>query len=53
MRALYSVKRPAMLDRLLGDDYDQTVVAELGIDIYIYDPASPTVLTIPIPQTPI
>lgn len=33
MRALYSVKRPVILDRVLGEDYDQTVVAQLGIRI--------------------
>jgi hypothetical protein len=33
MRTLYSVKRPAILDRLLGDDYDQNVVAELGTNL--------------------
>lgn len=30
MRALYTVKRPPILERLLKDDYEQTLVAELG-----------------------
>lgn len=39
MRTLYSVKRPAILDRLLGDDYDQNVVAELGIHFVFGSPS--------------
>lgn len=30
MRALYTVKRPPILERLLKDEYEQTLVAELG-----------------------
>ena len=31
LRVLYSLKKPKMLLDLLGDEYEQNVVAELGV----------------------